>query len=132
MIIIIILMIKFFGSLVIGEMSYLTEVANKISEGFIKEIVHPPQDNAISFHLSSLLIQEVINLSEANPFTPRFERSDKQFVELTHLQKTYHLPLNQGVVALQISKRGTKKQQREESKGETNPKPLGLKRDSYT
>ena len=42
MIIIIILMIKFFGSLVIGEMSYLTEVANKISEGFIKEIVHPP------------------------------------------------------------------------------------------
>lgn len=42
MMIIIILMIKFFGSLIIGETPYLAEVANKISEGFIKEIVYPP------------------------------------------------------------------------------------------
>lgn len=42
MMIIIILMIRFFGGLVMGEMSYLTEVTNKTSEGFVKEIVYPP------------------------------------------------------------------------------------------
>lgn len=40
--IIIILMIKFFGSLVIGEMPYLAEVTNKTFEGFANEIVLPP------------------------------------------------------------------------------------------
>ena len=42
MMIIIILMIKFFSGLVIGEMPYLAEVTNKASEGFVKEIVYPP------------------------------------------------------------------------------------------
>jgi hypothetical protein len=42
MMIIVILMIKLFGSLIIGEMPYLAEVTNKTSEGFIKEIVYPP------------------------------------------------------------------------------------------
>lgn len=42
MMVIIILMIKFFGSLVVGEKSYLTDVASKTSEGFVKEIVYPP------------------------------------------------------------------------------------------
>lgn len=42
MMIIIILMVKFFGNLVIGEMPYLAEVTNKTSKGFIKEIVYPP------------------------------------------------------------------------------------------
>ena len=53
MMIIIILMMKFFGSLIIGEMPYLAEVANKTSEGFIKEIVYPPQDDTIQFCFSS-------------------------------------------------------------------------------
>lgn len=39
---IIIFIVDFFGSLIVGEMSYLTRVTNKTFKGFPKEIVRPP------------------------------------------------------------------------------------------
>ena len=45
MMVIISLMLSFFGNVFLGEMSYPTRATSKTSEGFINEIVHPPNTN---------------------------------------------------------------------------------------